>query len=86
MRVKLTKSFITAYDFAQRADLPTDGILYQGEALACLPANESFRYLGVRTSLMVGRKRKTGQGPGTADEIQHVFSSTKELKPLLSSH
>ena len=86
MRVKLTKSVITAYDFAQRADLPTDGILYQGEALTCLPANESFRYLGVRTSLTVGRKRKTGQGPGTADEIQHVFSSTKELKPLLFSH
>ena len=37
-----------------------------GGALAC-------RYLGVRTSLTVGRKRKSGQGPGTADEIQHVI-------------
>lgn len=85
MRVKLSKSVITAYDFSQRADLPTDEIRFNGEALVCLPAHQSFRYLGVRTSLTTGRKR-SGQGPGTAEEVQHVLRSTRELKRQLASH
>ena len=83
MRVKLSKSAITAYDFASRTDLTTDHIKYSGASLVHLPANESFRYLGVRTALTRGR---SAQGPCTADEVQHVLSSTKELKRLLASH
>jgi hypothetical protein len=83
MRVKMQKSVISAYDYKSHKDLPTDGIRYNGEALVCLPAHEGFRYLGVRTAL-AGRKG-TG-GPGTADEIHHVFDSTKELIRSLADH
>ena len=83
MRVKLKKTVITAFDYKKRTDLPTDGIRYNGVALVSLPAHESFRYLGVRASL-AGRKGSVG--PGTADEVLHVLSSTKELTRLLADH
>ena len=83
MKVKMTKSVITAYDYKTREDLPTDGIRYNGEPLVCLPAHDSFRYLGVRTAL-AGRKGSVG--PGTTNEIHLVFCSTKELTRLLANH
>ena len=56
MRVKLAKSLITAFDYSRRSDMPTNDIRYNGEALACLPAHESFRYLGVRAALSGWRR------------------------------
>ena len=86
MRLKLEKSVITAFDFGRRQALPTEEIRYRGSALASLPPDRSFRYLGVKTALTNGRKRRTASGPCTADEIQHVQQSTKELTLLLADH
>ena len=83
MRIKMKKSVVSAYDFKTRKDLPTDDIRYNGEALVCLPAHESYRYLGVRTTLAGG---KGAVGPGTRDEVHHVFGSTKELIRSLADH
>ena len=83
MRVKLSKSVITGYDFGRRADLPTDHIRYGGESLPHLPAHRAFKYLGVRTALSKGR---SAQGPCMAEEIEHVLSSTRSLREELVSH
>ena len=48
MRIKLTKSVITVYDFRTRRELPTDEMRHHGQALTHLLADESFRYLGAR--------------------------------------
>ena len=48
MRIKLTKSVITVYDFRTWRELPTDEMRHHGQALTHLLADESFRYLGAR--------------------------------------
>ena len=83
MRVKLQKSVILAYDYRAHEDLQMEDIWCNGEVLVSIPANESFLYLGVRASL-AGRKGSIG--PDTADEIQHVFSSTRKLNRSLALH
>ena len=83
MRLNMARSVITAFDYGRRTELPTNGIRYNGEILVCLPGRESFRYLGVRTALSGGLR---GASPNTADEIQHVKSSTKELTQRLAGH
>ena len=85
MRIKLTKSVITAFDFGQKRELPTEGILYKGKPLVRLAAHESFSYLGVRASL-VQRKGRGVFSPGLASERSHVFSATKELVGIAKGH
>ena len=41
MRVKMTKSVSTAFDYGRRTELPTNGIRYSGEILACQHAKAS---------------------------------------------
>ena len=86
MKVKLTKSIITAFDFGKRCNLPTDCIHYEGAALVSLPADESFRYLGVRAALTSRIGRRSGHAPCTRDEIHHVISATKALKIEIAEH
>ena len=87
MRIKIAKSVITAYDYSTRCDLPTDDILYQGQALTRLPADESFPYLGIRASLVpTGRRRGPGSSPGLTAEKEHVMSAAKELGGLAKRH
>jgi len=84
-RVKLSKSVITAYDYQQRRELPTDTILYRGSPLVHLPADKSFPYLGVRASLVSsGSKRRAG--PILAAEKEHVLAATKELAEIAREH
>ena len=76
MRVKVVKSMLTAYDFREKKDADVSGIVYNGQPLSYLPATEAFPYLGIRTSL-VGSFRA---------ETQHVISSVRELRALVSHH
>ncbi len=62
MRVKHEKSVITDFDYKQTAHLPTTSILYRGEPLANLPADEAFAYLGVRASLVPPSHHAAGAG------------------------
>jgi hypothetical protein len=62
MRVKGEKSVITGFDYKQKAHLPTTNILFRGEPLASLPADEAFAYLGVRASLVPPSHHTAGAG------------------------
>jgi hypothetical protein len=96
MRVKREKSVITGFDFKRRAHLPTTGILvYRGEPLANLPADEAFAYLGVRASLVPPshhaagaeeRKCKAGLAPCLKTEKDHVIRQTKEITGKIRHH
>ncbi len=93
MRVKLEKSVATAFDFLQKQELFTVGILYQGVPLVHLPASESFSYLGVRASILARisrrdqcRKWRTGSSPNLETEKTHIFSVTKELVGIAKQH
>jgi hypothetical protein len=83
MQLELQKSVISAYDYKTHKELPTEDIRYNGGALVRLPAQESFRYLGVRAALA---GRKWSIGPGTAEQTLHIFGSTRELIRLLAQH
>ena len=85
MRIKLEKSVITAYDYKARQELATDEILYKGEPLAHLAADDSFPYLGVRASLVARRKRGV-RAPGLESETEHIFSATRELVGVARGH
>ena len=85
MRVKLQKSVITAFDFGARCELPTDTILYQGQPLVRLAADQSFPYLGVRASLVQSKTRCTSS-PGLRSEKDHIFSATQELVGTARGH
>ena len=76
MRVKLSKSVLTGFDFALGREADASGILYQGQPLRHLPATESFRYLGVRISL-------TGS---FRDERRHVLDAVQDLRRLVKGH
>ena len=90
MRVKLPKSFITAFDFRAKKELLTQEILYNGATLVHLPADESFPYLGVRASLIPKRKNGTrprvGSSPALSTQKAHVLKSTKELTQITREH
>ena len=85
MRIKREKSVITAYNFRTKLELTTDKILYEGQPLVSLAADESFPYLGVRASL-VARKKRGASSPGLASEKDHIFSATKELVHIAKGH
>ena len=85
MRIKREKSVMTAYDFNNKRELPTDTILFEGQALVRLAADESFPYLGVRASL-IQRKRRGTTSPGLMSEKSHIFSATKELVGIAKGH
>lgn len=76
MRIKVIKSVLTAYDFAQRQDADVSGITYDGQPLRHLPATEAFTYLGIRTAL-AGCFRA---------ERDHVINSVRELRDLVEHH
>ena len=85
MRIKREKSDITAYDFRTQRELTTDEILYEGQPLVRLAADENFPYLGVRASL-VARKQRGVASPGLVSEKDHILSSTKELVGISKGH
>ena len=85
MRIKREKSVITAYDFRTKRELTTDEILYEGQPLVRLAADENFPYLGVRASL-VARKQRGVASPGLVSEKDHILSSTQELVGLSTGH
>ena len=72
MRVKREKSVITGFNFKRRARLPTTGILFRGEPLANLPADEAFAYLGVRASLVPPSQHAAGAGKPKR-KVEHVL-------------
>ena len=76
MRVKVTKSFLSAYDFRDRKEADVTGILYEGHALQHLPPEEAFPYLGIRSSL-TGCFRA---------EKEHVMKSVRELREQVAHH
>ena len=85
MRIKREKSVITAYDFRHKRELATDEILYEGQPLVRLAADESFPYLGVRASLKT-RKERGASSPGLVSEKDHIFSATRELVGIARGH
>ena len=87
MRLNLTKSVITAWDYSSKRDLPTDLIRFEGQPLVNLRAEDHFRYLGVRASLVKKGKRKGKEhAPCLTSEKHHIFASTKELTTLSKNH
>ena len=76
MRVKVVKSMLTAFDFSERKDADISGIVYNGQPLSHLPAKEAFPYLGIRTALAGSFRAET----------EHVISSVRELRGLVSHH
>jgi hypothetical protein len=76
MRVKVTKSVLSAYDFRDRTEADVTGILYEGHALQHLPPEEAFPYLGIRSSL-TGCFRA---------EKEHVMTSVRELREQVAHH
>jgi ribonuclease HI len=90
MRVKLAKSVASAFDFAQKEELATGEILFEGAPFRHLPADEQFCYLGVRASILArtaGRRRwRPTVSPNLAEEKAHVFSATKELSSVAKHH
>ena len=87
MQVNLPKSVITAWSYLAKQDLATDSILFNNQAFVHLSAEDSFRYLGVRASLVKRGKRKVkGSALCLVDEKQHIFTSTTELATLSKNH
>ena len=90
MKVKLEKTVASAFDFAQKQELSTGEILYQGAPLVHLPAAENFCYLGVRASILARTKRagkwRPAVSPNLAAEKAHVFSATKNLIGVAKQH
>ncbi len=79
MKVKREKSIITGFDFKRRAHLPTTGILFRGEPLTNLPADEAFAYLGVRASLIPPSHHAAGAGqPKRKVELAPCLKAEKE--------
>ena len=76
MRVKVTKSFLSAYDFRDRTEADVTGILYEGHALQHLPPGEAFPYLGIRSSL-TGWFRAGNE---------HVMTSVRQLREQVAHH
>ena len=85
MRVNITKSVATAFDFATGSDLSTEGILYEGLSLPGLAADEAFTYLGVRASL-VCKNRRRQTAPCLTEEKQHIFAVTRDLIKIARRH
>ncbi len=90
MLVKLAKSVASAFDFAQKQELSTGEILFEGAPFRHLLADEQFCYLGVRASILAstaGRRRwRPMVSPNLAEEKAHVFSATKELSSVAKHH
>ena len=85
MRVNITKSVATAFDFATGSDLSTEGILYEGLSLPGLAADEAFTYLGVRASLVCKNRRRQTASCLT-EEKQHIFAVTRDLIKIARRH
>ena len=87
MRLNRSKSIISAFDHRTKSNLPTDSVLFENQPLVQLPAEESFKYLGVRASLAKKSKRKDNLPvPCLTEEKQHIITSTKELAALSKNH
>lgn len=76
MRLNVTKSEISAWDFGRRTEPDTSNITINKQALARLAPTSPFRYLGFRFSLL-------GQWDA---EVAHVFATTKELLLSVTKH
>ena len=87
MQVNLAKSVITAFDHREKRDLPTEAVLFDGQPLVHLSADASFKYLGIRASLVRKGKRKDKLPvPCCTEEKKHIFASTRELVTLSRNH
>ena len=80
MQVNIKKTRVTAASFLHAKSLDTTGgvhaILYRGQALPNIPAKNSFKYLGVRLSLL----------HGTKDEMNYVISRTTLIVNCVEKH
>lgn len=76
MRVNVSKSEISAWDFNNNTTPDTSMVTMNGTPLEQLPASKAFRYLGFRFSLS-GRWE---------EEIAHIFAVTSELVPIVTKH
>ncbi len=92
MLFKLAKSVASAFDFAQKEELSTGEILFEGAPLLHFPSDEHFCYLGVRASILAcvhntgRRRRRPLASPNLPGEKAHVFSATKELNSVAKHH
>ena len=80
MRVKVTKSFLSAYDFRDRTEADVTGIRYEGHALQHLPPEEAFPYLWSRL-----RIRSSLTGCFRAEK-EHVMTSMRELREQVAHY
>jgi hypothetical protein len=71
MRINVSKSVATSFDFAMGRDLPTDGIQYEGSPLPGIAADEAFTYLGVLASLVCPKLRRRA-APCLTEEREHI--------------
>ncbi len=78
MRINISKSVATGFDFATGNDLPTGGIQYEELPLPGFAADEACTHLGVRASL-VCKKRRRRTAACLTEETEHIFAVTKEL-------
>ena len=80
MQLNISKTKVTAADFLHEKSIPTESgvhrVCYQGMPLPNLPAEQSFKYLGVRISLL----------RGTRDEVTHVLQKTSAVANALVGH
>ena len=76
MRVNISKSEISAWDFNKNTTPDVSIVTMNGSPLQQLPASKAFRYLGFRFSLS-GR---------WDEEIAHIFAVTSELIPIVTKH
>jgi hypothetical protein len=87
MSVNISKSVVSAFDYRLKQDLPTDSVRFENQTLPHLPADESFKYLGVRASLAKkGRRQCKLPVMCLTEEKTHIFTSTKELAVLSKNH
>ena len=95
MRIKREKSVITGFDYKAGANLSTEGVLYEGAPLTGLAADEAFRYLGVRASLVSPsrpharaerKRRRQCCAPCLKEEKAHILSSSKDVAGKARHH
>jgi hypothetical protein len=91
MKIKREKAVITCFDYKQKAHLLTASILFRGEPLASLPADEAFAYLSLvppahHTTGAGEPKRKVGLALCLKAEKDHVVQRTQDITSKIWHH
>ena len=76
MRLNVSKSEVTGFNFKLKCELDVSDIRVGGQALQRLAPKDAFRYLGFRFSLT---------GDFTA-EVNHIMQGVADLKPVVFKH